>query len=233
MSGEPELSLAIPLYNEEENAAQVAMGLVQAFDACQLPCELVLVNNGSRDGTGRVSEELASQRAGLRAVQLSENQGYGGGILAGLRLCTGRFVGYTWGDAQVSAEDHVRVFQKLKDEPLDLCKAVRVERQDGLKRRLITVAYNRTFPVFFRVGSGDVNGCPKIFRKEALDRLALASRDWFIDAEAMIKSRQAGYRIGEVPVVFRARSRGASNVRWGTVLEFACNMVRYRLRGSF
>jgi glycosyltransferase involved in cell wall biosynthesis len=193
----------------------------------------VLVNNGSKDGTASVIDRLSSQNRRIQTVHLAENQGYGGGILAGLHRCRGSFLGYTWGDDQISAEDHVRVFEKLKQEGLDLCKACRIQRYDGAVRKIITTIYNAVVPVLFNVSTRDVNGCPKLFRREVFQRLNIVSRDWFIDAEIMIKSGADGIRTGEVPVVFKARQHGASHVGFKTVVEFVRNLIRYRIRGAF
>lgn len=224
------LSLAMPLYNEERNVRAVAGELLAAFDQAGIGLELVLVNNGSADGTAREIEALAAGDRRVRAVHLSPNAGYGGGILAGLAVCGGPVIGYTWGDGQVSAADHVKVYGKLISESLDLCKARRVERHDGVQRRLITTVYNAAvFPLLFGVASTDINGCPKMFRRERFAALDVSSRDWFLDPEIMIRAVELGFRIGEVPVVFLARRHGQSNVKWRTVIEFCRNLAAYRL----
>ncbi len=226
-----ELSIAIPLYNEERNVRTVFDDLLAGFKKAGVPFELVLVNNGSADRTGELIDQLAASHPGIKPVHLKENQGYGGGILEGLARCTGRYIGFTAGDGQVHAEDHVRVFQKLRDESLDICKASRVERHDGFKRLLITRVYNVLFPLLFRgCPVRDINGFPKIFRREAFEGLAIQSRDWFIDAEIVIKAAGSGLKIGEVPVVFHARGHGESNVNWGTVIEFLRNIFLCKLR---
>ena len=233
MENGPELSIAIPLYNEERNIRAVFDDLLNSFRSAGVSFELVLVNNGSVDRTGELIEQLAASHPGIRPVHLEKNQGYGGGILEGLARCTGRYIGFTAGDGQVRAEDHVRVFQKLRDESLDLCKASRIERHDGFKRLLITRVYNVMFPLLFRgCLVRDINGFPKIFRREAFESLAIQSRDWFIDAEIVIKAAGRGMKIGEVPVVFHARGHGDSNVNWRTVVEFMRNILLCKLRGG-
>ena len=216
-----ELSIVVPLFNEETNVEWVASELVKAFESANIAYELLLVNNGSKDGTSTVIGRLASANNRIRVVSLEKNAGYGGGILAGLRACSGRFIGYTWGDGQVSAASHVEVFQKLKRDGLDLCKARRIERHDGPVRKIVTVSYNLLFPLFFKSATRDVNGCPKIFKREVFERMNVVSKDWFIDAEIMIKSSQSGLKSGEVPVVFAARRHGSSNVGFRTVLELS------------
>lgn len=128
----------------------------------------------------------------------------------------------------------VKIYDKLQEDGLDLCKARRVKRKDGLRRLVLTRIYNYFFfPLLFKTESRDVNGCPKLFKKQALLKLNIQSTDWFIDPEIMIKSHRAGLKVGEVPVVFHPRERGVSKVRLSTAVEFIINLLRYRITGKF
>src|SRR5262245_1902579 len=229
--GRPELSLTLPLYNEAGNVERVVRSLVKVLDKKGVDFELVLVNNGSSDGTGDVLASLQAEDRRLKLVSLPTNAGYGGGILAGLSRCTGRYVGYAWGDDQIEADDVFRVFDLLRSDGLDLCKTNRTDREDGLERRIVSRIYNDLFGLLFSVRSSDVNGCPKIFRTEALAAIQPTSRDWFLDAEIMIKAHRRGLSAAEVPVTYRRRRWGRSHVRVSTLLEFLWNMLRYRLTG--
>lgn len=226
-----ELSLVVPFYDEAGNAEGVVRGLTEVFEAKGIDYELVLVDNGSADGTADVVRGLNRENPRIKLVTLPRNAGYGGGILAGLAQATGRYIGYAWGDDQVRADDVFRVFDALRSDDLDFCKAVRVVREDGFERRLVSWIYNGVFGVLFPVRSRDVNACPKIFRAEALGALQPASLDWFLDAELMIKARRRGLRGSEVPVTYHRRRWGRSHVRLFTILEFVWNILRHRIRG--
>lgn len=224
--------MAIPFYNEEVNAEPTVRNLILALEAHGVDFELTLVNNGSEDRTGGILEELIASDARLRVVHVPKNEGYGWGILSGLERCRGRYVGYTWADEQVRSTDLVRIFTQLKAEGADLAKACREVRHDGLVRRVVTTIYNHCFSLFFPVQSRDINGCPKLFRREALVALGLQSKDWFLDAEIMIKAHRQGLRIVEVPVLLYPRRGGRSNVGLLTILEFVCNILWYRIHGG-
>ncbi|MFQ5790938.1 MAG: glycosyltransferase family 2 protein [Acidobacteriota bacterium] len=227
----PELSLAIPLYNEEGNVERVVGNLTAALDKEGVSYEIILVDNGSTDKTRILVDALCNGNPRLRPVHLDQNAGYGGGIQRGLAECAGRYIGYTAADDQVRAEDVVRIFTTLKQHDVDLCKARRVVRHDGLARKIVARVYALIFPLFFRVSSRDIHGWPRIFKREWLRRMALFSMDWFIDAEIMVKAEKLGLRVLEVPVVLHRRSWGRSKIRMSTILEFAVNLTRYRLGG--
>ena len=83
--------------------------------------------------------------------------------------------------------------------------------------------------LLFGVDSKDMNGCPKIMKKSVYNDLKLQSKDWFLDAEIMIKIKERDYKLGEVPVVSKDREGGKSSVNWKTAFEFLNNIIKYRL----
>lgn len=222
------LGLAVPFYDEAPLVDAVVADLRRALAG--LDAVVVLVDNGSTDGTGRKLDALADGGR-LRALHLPENAGYGGGILAGLRALPGDrdAVGWAWGDGQVDPAILPRLLRRLED-GADLAKARRVERRDGWRRRLVTAAYAG---VMRGLGARtrDVNGCPKLLRRAAFARIAPRSADWFLDAEVVLAAESLGLRIAEEPAVMAPRAAGRSKVDWRTVAEFAGHLARWRLTG--
>ena len=95
--------------------------------------------------------------------------------------------------------------------------------------RVLSSTYNFLFLVAFNVKTMDVNGSPKILRRECLTKIGPVSKDWFIDAEIMIKAKHLKLKVGEVAVEFLHREQGRSHVEFTTILEFAKNMFNYKL----
>ena len=225
------LSLVIPFYNEEKNVREVIGGLFDTFQRSSIDYELILVNNGSTDKTPQILEGLAREKPGaVKVVHVSVNQGYGWGIINGLKRVSGKYVGFMDGDGQIKPSDVLRVYSKLVDEDLDLCQVKRVAREDGLARKFISYCYNFVFRFLFSLNVKDINATPKIMRREIYEKLDLVSKDWFLDAEVIIKCTRMNCKIGEVSVTFRKRETGKSYVNFSTILEFLKNMIIYRLR---
>jgi glycosyltransferase involved in cell wall biosynthesis len=225
-----ELSLVMPCYNEAACLAATAGRLVDAFEREGVPIELVLVDNGSRDETGRVIDELIAQ--GLPVVKgvVERNEGQGLGILTGLTLARGRHVGYIGADGQVAADDVVRLFRSLRESRVPaLVKARRRNRQDGFTRRAVSAVYNLVMQaMFFGVPAQDINCNPKLMPVEVFRLLDLRSRDWFLEAEVMLKIRHLRVAVVEMDVADRPRAGGRSHVKLATVLEFLRNIATYR-----
>jgi dolichol-phosphate mannosyltransferase len=230
VSALPAVSLVLPCYDEESVIEKTVEDLFAAFDRAGRVLEIVAVDNGSRDRTGEILLALSRRRAHLVTVRVDTNRGYGNGLLAGLPLATAAWVGILCADGQVAAEDVAALFLSAErsKEPA-LFKVRRRFRRDGLKRKIVSVAYNVAMKVLFPgLGSIDVNGNPKLLPRASLERMDLRARDWFLDAEILIEARRLRLPVVEVDVVGFARGGGASNVGASTCLEFARNILRER-----
>lgn len=230
----PAVSLAIPCYNEEECLEATLRDLLRAFAARNIAAELVPVDNGSTDGTGAILDRMMAEGLPIRKVHVAVNQGYGHGALEGLRACSAPLVGILCADGEVSPEDVVRLCESLLEarQP-SLAKVRRRYRKDGILRKVQSTVYNVMMSVIFgALHSLDVNGNPKIFPRAAFQKMALRSKDWFLDAEIMIKARWLGLQVIECDVQGKHRQGGKSHVKWHTCLEFVRNIFRYRLSGA-
>ncbi|HEX9562508.1 MAG TPA: glycosyltransferase family 2 protein [Gemmatimonadaceae bacterium] len=230
----PALSLVMPCYNEETGVAQTVRRTLQAFERAEIALELVAVDNGSTDGTGRVLRELADRHPGIVVHRIEVNEGYGNGVLAGLPRCRAPWVGVIPADGQVDAEDAVRLFEDAlaTREPV-LAKARRRFRMDGWKRKLVSIGYNAFFRILWPgIESLDINGLPKIMPRELIGRMGLTSRQWLLDPEIMIKAHLLDVRVLEYNVFARMRGSGLSHVRASTCWEFFRGMLRFRFSGE-
>jgi len=220
----PQLSLVIPLFNEAAGVQDVVHSLLGRLHSAQLSFQLILVDNGSTDGTWQLIQEIMGEVPTIECIKLPRNAGYGGGILAGMDQARGNIRGYLWGDEQIGHHAVIQCFEKLQLEALDLCKVRRTVRLDGFERLLVTRLYHGIAPLFLPVKSTDIHGCPKLFTKRAWRKLQPTATDWFLDAEIMSKASRLNMRIGEVDVVAYPRETGRSKVKWATLAEFVVNL---------
>ena len=219
------------MFNEEGNAERVIARMTKHLDSLNIIFSIAVVNNGSTDSTGSVLDDIGARDSRILPIHLEHNQGYGGGILSGLHMLrkySPDVIGWSWGDGQVCAT----VLSSLYNECMsgaDLAKACRIQRQDGYTRRFISSIYAQGMR---RMGTRtpDINGCPKLFRWSFFERLDLESTDWFLDAEAILKTEKYNGVIHNEPVIMEPRTFGESKVRWSTLAEFAKNMVRWKCK---
>jgi glycosyltransferase involved in cell wall biosynthesis len=223
------LGLSIPLYDEEDGCEREVRALVEALDEAGIPHRLVLVDNGSRDATPQIVDRLAAELPSVRVVHLPHNAGYGGGILMGLAALDTDWQGWHWGDGQIRPAKVVAAYRRMAQGDLDFVKIRRVQRDDGWQRRVISAAYNRVACPALGVRIPDVNGCPKIFTREALERLRPRSRDWLLDLEVVQRALDEGMRIDWIEATMHPRRGGASKVKLDTVTQFLSSMAQARL----
>jgi GT2 family glycosyltransferase len=228
MTDRPSLGLSIPLFDEEADCERVVTALDETLKSAGIPHALHLVDNGSTDRTPAIVNRLAATRTHCRALHLTPNAGYGGGILAGMRSLKTDIVGWYWGDGQIAPEVVVDCYKVLLDTGRPMAKAYRSERHDGHQRLAVTTVYNTLMRLGFGVAARDVNGCPKLFRRQAFESLALASTDWFLDPEAVLKAAELGLQWAETPAIMSPRLGGASKVRGETLREFLRNLWAWR-----
>ena len=225
------LGLVIPLFNEAELVTEVVAIIHATLEQADIPFTLVLVNNGSDDGTGSFIDDFA-QTPSIQALHLRENAGYGGGILSGLALLEQQglpeIVGWCWGDGQISPKVIPALFDACA-QGAPMAKTIRTERQDGPVRQVVTTSYSL---IMRSLGCTnlDVNGCPKLMTREAFLTLQPRSMDWFLDAEVVLGAQARGWKIATHPVTMRPRTAGRSKVRWTTLGEFAWNLARWRVQ---
>lgn len=225
----PLLSLVTPVYNEQDSIENTIKELIFELKKLKIDFELITVDNGSQDFSGKKLENLAKLFKEIKVISVFPNQGYGGGVITGLEKARGDIIGFLWSDGQVKAKDVVRVYENLLSRNLDLCKARRVKRYDGLIRGVITTLYHLIFNLVFKTHFADVNGCPKIFKREVLLKINPQSRDLFLDAEVMLRAARYNLKIGEVPVTLYSRSGGKSSIGIRSIFEFLKNIIIYRI----
>lgn len=221
-------SIILPAFNEAENLSPLLGGLKSELDRINIQYEIVVVDNGSTDNTQEVLQSLKKEIPELKTVKVWSNIGFGNGILRGLSVAQGEILGFMDADGQFKAKDLADIYLKLKEDKLDLCRGIRVKRHDGWKRKLASKGFHLIFKVIFGASFNDINGKPKVFRRELYEAVNPTSKDWFIDAEIMLKAQKRKYKIGEVALTALARKKGKSKVRFGTIFEFLKNLIHYR-----
>lgn len=230
----PDLSLSIPCYNEVDCLRHTAERLIDAFHAKDVNVELVLVDNGSEDGTGAVIDKMIADGLPVVKQTVTKNIGYGYGVLCGLAASRGKFVGILPADGQTDAKDVAHLYDLLANAKTPkLVKARRRFRMDGFTRKIVSIGYNILANIVFGgLRSIDVNGTPKLFPREYMEKMQLRSTDWFLDTEILLKAKQLNLSVFEVNVFGQMREEGVSHVDGAAIRDFFVNLYRWRF-GKF
>jgi glycosyltransferase involved in cell wall biosynthesis len=205
------LSYFFPAHNEEANLRGLVDEALETLPTLAEEWEIVIVNDGSRDATGSIADELTAAHPGLvRAVHHPTNLGYGAALLSGFRAARHDLVAFTDGDRQFRVADVGRLTERLAaaDNP-DVVVGYRIKRADPLVRTVYAKAYRIANLVWFGLRVRDVDCACKLFRRSALEGIAVESGGAFFSAELLIKLRAAGRTVVEVGVPHHPRTAGS------------------------
>lgn len=224
------LSVVIPCYNEEKNIPLVLEAFKKAIG--QREVEVVLVDNGSRDGTSALLQRILPQYPFARSVKVEVNQGYGLGILTGLRAARGEFIGWTHADCQT--------------DPGDVVKALDIIYQHGSKTDIYVKGSRRGrsfFDLIFTVGMSvfesfllgarlwDINAQPNIFHRSFFETWENPPHDFSLDLYALYTARRKKLRLIRFSVIFPPRVHGVSH--WNTGLKAKWKFIKRTAEFSF
>jgi glycosyltransferase involved in cell wall biosynthesis len=202
-----QLSVVVPLFNEEESLPPLVERILSHVRPLGIPFELVLVDDGSRDRTANVLRQLSSQVPELVAVLLRRNYGQTAAMAAGFDASSGEVIVTLDGDLQNDPADIPLLLQKL-EEGYDLVSGWRHQRQDAAMSRLLpSLLANRLIARVTGVKLHDYGCSLKAYRREVVDDMNLYGElHRFLPALAFIE----GARITEVKVTHHARRYGQS-----------------------
>jgi glycosyltransferase involved in cell wall biosynthesis len=225
--GQPLLSVLMPVYNEERTLRQV----VEAVQAVALDKEIILVDDGSRDASPQIIDELADG-ARIRAYHHARNQGKGAAVRTAVSHARGQLVVIQDADLEYDPQDYHALVAPLLAGKADVVFGSRAFSSHSaysfwfvLGNRLVTLATN----VLYNCYISDMETCYKVMRREILQGLRLRSRGFEIEPEITAKLVKRGHRIYEVPISYAARSREeGKKLTWTDGITAIRTLVRYR-----
>lgn len=233
---DPEVSLVVPVYNEEDNILPLVEQVRTALACMPRSWELVLVDDGSSDGSARQMRAVTGSDARIRAVMLSRNFGQTAAMQAGIDAAVGEVIVTLDGDLQNDPADIPRMVERLVEEDLDLLVGWRTERKDNVwLRRIPSWLANRLIGAVTGLRLHDYGCSLKVFRASVIRQVRLyGEMHRFIPAWMATLTSPA--RIREEPVGHAARVHGSSKYGLSRTFKVLLDLVsvyffiRYRSR---
>ena len=222
------LSLVIPCYNESANLLPLLERCKKLVEGNSI--EVILVDNGSTDDSPQVLQRLLPSYPGCRSIRVNLNQGYGCGILAGLKSAKGEIIGWTHADMQT--------------DPLDAVKGLELFEKCGTDCFVKGKRFGRPFmDVVFTVGMSlfemlllrkwfwDINAQPTMFTREFFETWKSPPNDFSLDLYTYYQARKAGLKVRRFPVRFGQRAFGIShwNLSWTAKWVFIKRTMAFSL----
>jgi glycosyltransferase involved in cell wall biosynthesis len=241
------LSIIIPAYNEintiEEIVSRVCSVKLdvkiwanQAHEEIlTLDREVIIVDDGSSDGTRDVLQELGL-RSEVKVIFHKENQGKGGAVWTGLRATTGDVCIIQDADLEYDPRDYVSLLQPIIEKRTKVVYGSRFRGGPSkamffwhmVGNRVLTFVTN----VLYNTILTDMETCYKVFTREVADKLHLEARGWGFDPEITAQILLCGYRIYEVPISYTGREFDeGKKISWRDGFTVLGTLIKYRLNG--
>jgi dolichol-phosphate mannosyltransferase len=211
------LSVVIPARNEEASIGQTVEGIVTTLDREGIEHEVIVVDDGSMDGTAAAVEQLSAAHPQVRCIDSPFKNGFGFAVRAGLEAYEGDAVAIVMADGSDSPEDLV-TYHRLLEEGYECAfgsrfvhgsKVIDYPRSKLVMNRIV----NWGIRVLFRHGYNDTTNAFKAYRREVIDNLKpLLSHHFNLTVEMPLKAVVRGYSYGIVPISWTNRKAGTSKL---------------------
>ena len=200
------LTVVLPAHNEAQNLPIVVPEVLDTLPGFCDAFEVIVIDDGSKDGTRQILETLASGHPQLRIERHEVNRGYGAALATGFRNSTCDYVMFMDSDRQFRIEDLALLSPFVGS--FDIVAGFRKERNDPLHRRVFAEIFNVTVRVLFGVHLRDIDCAFKIFRGDQIRSLELSAPGALINTEIQAKLRRIGATLEQVGVNHYPRIAG-------------------------
>ena len=205
----PSISAFFPAYNDVGSIGKIIHTMAWLLPKLASSWEIVVVDDGSVDGTGALLDKLAREYPFLRPIHHGVNRGYGAALITGFANCSKELIFYTDGDGQYDVEELPKLLEKMVP-GVDIVNGYKLMRSDPVHRVAIGRIYQKLMRLLFRLEVRDVDCDFRLFRREILDRVQLTCDSGVICVEMMKKFQANRCRMVEVPVNHYPRRFGTS-----------------------
>ena len=223
------LSIIVPCYNEEKNISLILEKFSNAISREKI--EVILVNNGSTDGSEKILKELIPKYLFARTVKVDVNQGYGYGILQGLKEAKGEFIGWTHADLQTDPKDVLKAYRILEENSWNEDLYVKGNRKKRpFSDQIFTIGMSIFETIFMGKVLYDINAQPNIFSKKFFSSWENPPKDFALDLYALYLAKKKKLKVVRFDVLFPERIHGVST--WNTGLASKWKFIKRTLAFS-
>lgn len=204
--GSVRLSVIFPAFNEEANIRHTVEAARPVLAKLAQTWEIILVNDGSEDGTSMLCDELAEQYAEVRAIHHSGNRGYGAALKSGILAARYDYIFFTDSDGQFDLKELENLIEWASH--YDIVTGYRAKRQDPPHRLINAWGWRTLVRMVLGVKVRDIDCAFKVFQRSVFDRVQIRSVGAMVNTEILAQAMSFGMRIHEVKVSHYPRRHG-------------------------
>src|SRR3990167_2615435 len=198
------LSIIIPVYNEKKTIKEI----IKRVDRVNIPKEIIIVDDGSTDGTTKIIKSLKTKKSQLKIIIQPMNMGKGAAIRTGIKRVTGEYILIQDADLEYDPQDYLKLIKPIKAKKAQVVYGSRFtgERRNmffwhWVANNLLTLITN----ILYNSTLSDMETCYKIFPTKLIQSLKLKCTGFEFEPEVTAKVLKQGIRIYEVPISYAGR----------------------------
>lgn len=201
------ISVFFPCYNEQDNVERTVQKALDVLENLEADFEVIIVDDGSRDDTAKIADEIAARNGRVKVVHHHTNLGYGAALKSGFKEATKELVFYTDGDGQFDINEMPPLLPLMAK--FDIVSCYRLDRQDSLLRKLNGWAWTKLVCLLFAMKIRDIDCAFKLYKTQIFENIELSSEGALIDAEILARAVRKGYSVTQKGVHHYIRTAGA------------------------
>jgi glycosyltransferase involved in cell wall biosynthesis len=209
------LSVFLPAYNEEGIIREVILHTKDVLEEVCNTWELIVVNDGSKDGTGEIAGELSKIDERIKVLNHDVNSGYGMTLRSGLYACKYPWISFTDSDGQFDFSEITNFVKKQEETGADLVIGYYKKRQVSKFKIITSKVWELAIIILFGLKVKDIDCGFKLLSKRVVDEIPRleSERGAFISSELLIKAKKKGFKIVEIPITHYPRTKGSGTGR--------------------
>ncbi len=202
----PSISIVFPAYNEEENIEKTVALTKKLVESIFSEWEIIVVNDGSRDRTGDIINQLHKEDPRIIAVHHDGNKGYGKALTSGFSTACKDLIFFCDSDLQFDINELPTFLNWIPTH--DIVMGYRAKRQDPFHRLLNAKGWNILVRLILGLKVRDIDCAFKLFRREVFDHITIESVGAMVNTEILVQAFGLGFQIKELPVTHFPREFG-------------------------
>lgn len=216
------LSVFLPAYNEEANIERTVKNVVENLKKNVSFWELIIVDDGSKDNTGKIADSLAHKNKNIKVIHHHPNRGYGAALKSGLYACQYPWISFIDSDGQFDFKEISRFISTQKKTKADMVIGYYLGRKVSFIRIINSKLWQAIVFLLFGLNVKDIDCGFKLISKRVIDKIEKleSERGAFISSEFLIKAKKAGFQIVEIGVQHFPRKQGeATGAKLNVIIQ--------------
>ncbi len=204
------LSVFFPSYNEEKNIETTVRKAKDVLLNVAEKWEIIIVDDGSKDGTGKIADSLSKEDERIKVIHHSPNRGYGASLKSGFYSSKYPWIAFTDADGQFDFSEITKFIEKQRETGADLVIGYYLSRKVSFYRKVNTFFWQTLVFILFGLKVRDIDCGFKLISKKVIDTIPRleSERGAFISSEFLIKANKKGFKIVEIGVHHYPRKAG-------------------------